>query len=113
MLMATAATPELIEDLEAAGPFGAGAPAPRFVLADQQIRFCKRVGASHLKLSFSDGTGPTIDAISFGAYDGPLGPAIEAHGGKRFHLAGRLEINTWGGKQRVQLRLEDAAPAEK
>jgi len=28
----------------------------------------------------------------------------------RFHLAGRLEINSWGGRQRPQLRLEDAAP---
>jgi single-stranded-DNA-specific exonuclease len=111
MLMTTAATVELIESLEAAGPFGAGAPAPRFVFPDQQIRFCKRVGASHLKLSFSDGTGTTIDAIAFGAFDGPLGPAIESHGGKRFHLAGRLEVNSWGGRQRVQLRLEDAAAA--
>ena len=31
-------------------------------------------------------------------------------GGARFHLAGRIEINEWGGKKRVQLRLEDAAP---
>jgi single-stranded-DNA-specific exonuclease len=34
-----------------------------------------------------------------------------AHGGARFHLAGRLDINSWGGRQTVQLRLEDAAPA--
>jgi single-stranded-DNA-specific exonuclease len=111
VLMGGAATVELIEQIEAVGPFGAGAPAPRFAFADQQIRFAKRVGASHLKLSFSDGAGAVIDAIAFGAYDGPMGPAIEAHGGKRFHLAGRLELNTWGGRTRVQLRLEDAAPA--
>jgi len=109
MLMDTAATVELIEQIEQAGPFGAGAPAPRFAFANQRIRFCKRVGANHLKVSFCDvGTTP-IDAISFGAFDGPLGPAIEQHGGMRFHLAGRLEINTWGGRSRVQLRLEDAA----
>ena len=29
----------------------------------------------------------------------------------RFHLAGRLEVNTWQGRQSAQLRLEDAAPA--
>ncbi|MFT6299727.1 MAG: single-stranded-DNA-specific exonuclease, partial [Yoonia sp.] len=32
-------------------------------------------------------------------------------GGARFNLAGRLEINTWQGRQSPQLRLEDAAPA--
>lgn len=107
-LMPGAATPELVEQLEEAGPFGAGAAAPRFVFPDVQIGFAKRVGSSHLKLSFGDGIGARIDAICFGAFDGPLGPALEQHGGARFHLAGRLEINEWGGRRSVQLRLEDA-----
>ncbi|WP_439123268.1 single-stranded-DNA-specific exonuclease RecJ [Marivita sp.] len=110
-LMPGAATPELVEQLEEAGPFGAGAAAPRFVFPDVQIGFAKRVGSSHLKLSFGDGLGARIDAICFGAFDGRLGPALEQHGGARFHLAGRLEINEWGGRRSVQLRLEDAAEA--
>ena len=113
VLMTGAATAELIQQIEAAGPFGAGAPAPCFVFPDQIIRFSKRVSAAHLKFRFSDGAGAPVEAIAFGAYDGPLGPAIEEDGGSRFHLAGRLEINSWGGKNRVQLRLEDAALAPK
>ena len=112
ILMPGAATIELIERLEQAGPFGAGAPAPRFAFPDVAIGFRKRVGESHLKLSFGDGMGAKIDAICFGAFDGPLGPALEDHGGARFHLAGRLEINHWQGRQTVQLRLEDAARAD-
>ena len=111
VLMGSAATPELIDQFEAAGPFGAGASAPRFVFPAQTIRYTKRVGAAHLKFSFSDAGGAPVEAIAFGAYDGPLGPAIVEDGGARFHLAGRLEINSWGGKNRVQLRLDDAAPA--
>src|SRR6056297_783921 len=110
-LMPGAATPELVDLLENAGPFGAGAAAPRFVFPDTQIGFAKRVGSAHLKISFGDGIGARIDAICFGAFDGPLGPALENHGGARFHLAGRLEINEWGGRRTVQLRLEDAAPS--
>ncbi len=111
LLMPAAATVELAELIEQAGPFGAGAPGPRYVFADMQIRFAKRVGESHLKISFGDGSGVKLDAIAFGAFDGPLGPALENHGGARFHLAGRLDINSWRGRQSVQLRLEDAAPA--
>ena len=111
MLMPAAATVELAQQVEQAGPFGAGAPAPRYAFADMQIRFAKRVGESHLKISFGDGNNTKMDAIAFGAFDGPLGPALENHGGARFHLAGRLDINTWRGRQSVQLRLEDAAPA--
>ncbi|WP_343079685.1 single-stranded-DNA-specific exonuclease RecJ [Ostreiculturibacter nitratireducens] len=111
LLMPGAATPELIEEIEKAGPFGQGAPAPRFAFPTMGITHARRVGESHLRLTFSDGMAAGIDAISFGAFDGPIGPALEAHGGNRFHLAGRLEINRWGGRSRVQLRLEDAARA--
>lgn len=111
ILMPGAATVELVKQIEQAGPFGAGAPAPRFAFPDVQILFAKQVGANHLKVTFGDGLGARIDAISFGAMDGPLGPLLTNHKGARFHLAGRLEINTWQGRQSVQLRLEDAAPA--
>jgi single-stranded-DNA-specific exonuclease len=111
ILMPAAANVDLVEQIERAGPYGAGAPGPRYVFADAQIGFAKRVGESHLKINFSDGLGNKIDAIAFGAYDSAVGPALEGHGGARFHLAGRLEINTWRGRQSVQLRLEDAARA--
>ncbi len=111
LLMPGAATVELTEMIEQAGPFGAAAPAPRYVFADMQILFAKRVGESHLKISFGDGLGGRMDAIAFGAFDGPMGPAFESHGGARFHLAGRLDINDWRGRRSVQLRLEDAARA--
>ena len=111
LLMPGAATVELIQQLEQAGPFGASAPAPRFAFADVEINFAKRIGDNHLKITFGDGLGARIEAIAFGVYDQPMGQALSNHGGARFHLAGRLEINTWGGRARVQLRLEDASPA--
>ena len=111
MLMPGAATLDLVEQIEAAGPFGAGAPGPRYVFPDCQISYARQLGGNHLKLRFGDGLGASLEAIAFGAFDGPLGAALTGHGGARFHLAGRLDINTWGGRRSVQLRLEDAAPA--
>lgn len=109
LLMPGAASPALIEDIDRAGPFGQGAPAPRFAFPSVAITQCRRIGESHLKISFSDGSSPTIDGIAFGAFDGPLGPFVEAHGGLRMHLAGKLELNHWNGRTRVQMRLDDAA----
>ncbi|PZX13732.1 single-stranded-DNA-specific exonuclease [Palleronia aestuarii] len=111
LLMASAASPEIVEEIERAGPFGMGAPAPRFAIARCRITSARRVGERHLKLSVTDGSGPTLDAIAFGAFDSDLGNALENHGGDRFHLAGRLELNHWRGRSRAQLRLEDAARA--
>jgi single-stranded-DNA-specific exonuclease len=111
-LMPGAASVALIEQIEQAGPYGSGAPAPRYALPGMQIKFAKRVGETHLKLTVSDGMGATLDAIAFGAFESDLGPRLSAQSGERFHLAGQLEINTWNGRQSVQLRLQDAAAVE-
>ena len=109
VLMPSAATIELVETMEKAGPFGAAAPAPRFAFADVVITFAKQVGQKHLKVMFGDGLGRQIDAIAFDIVDSPLGRTIMQHDGRRFHLVGRLELNEWRGRRLVQLRLEDAA----
>lgn len=111
VLMPGAASVELVEQLEDAGPFGASSPAPRFAFPEMALSYTRTVGQSHLKFAFSDGTGPRLEGIAFGAFDTGLGQILSNHNGARFNLAGRLELNSWGGRTSVQLRLEDAAPA--
>ena len=107
LLLPSAATLELVELLNSAGPYGPGAKAPTFVFANMQITFFKRIGTSHLRIKFSDNTG-SLDAICFNAFDNEIGPALENHGGRSLHLCGKLDINQWRGQRSVQLRLEDA-----
>lgn len=109
-LMPGAATVELVNQIEAAGPFGQSAPAPRFAFPDMQILHVRQVGSGHLKLTFGDGLGAKMEALAFDGWTSPLGEALGKSRGARFHLAGRLNINHWGGRQSVELRLEDAAP---
>ncbi|GAB4263803.1 MAG: single-stranded-DNA-specific exonuclease RecJ [Pararhodobacter sp.] len=111
VLMPGAVTIGLIESLERAGPYGQAAPAPRFAFPGMTVLDARRVGANHLKLRFGDLGGPQLEAIAFGAFDTALGPAIEGAGRATLHLAGRVEINSFGGRNRVQLRLDDAAMA--
>ncbi|MBW7920932.1 MAG: single-stranded-DNA-specific exonuclease RecJ [Rubellimicrobium sp.] len=108
-LMARGASMALVESLAAAGPFGAGAPAPRFALPDLRVAFARTVGSDHLKLALEDDTGARLDAIAFGAAASPLADLLRP--GARIHAAGMLETNHWQGRSTVQLRLEDAAGA--
>ena len=103
-----AITIELLEQLETAGPFGAGAPGPKFAIPFMRITFAKRAGESHLRLRLVDDSGASIDAIAFGAFKSDLGKTLENHKGQIFHVAGRLEIDTWNGRMRPKLNLEDA-----
>ncbi len=108
LLANAAATPELLEQLEKAGPFGQEAPAPRIAFASQRITFAKRAGETHLRLTLSDGTAK-LDAILFRAFETPIGPALESRNGQSFHFAGRLELDEWQGRRRAKLRIEDVA----
>ncbi len=111
LLFPAAATPDLVERLESAGPFGQGAPAPRFAFPSLRVVDAREVGKGHLRLRLAGMEGPQLEAIAFGAYESALGRAMRQAGPGRVHVAGRLEINRFGGRTRVQLRLDDAAPA--
>ncbi|MCC6305226.1 MAG: single-stranded-DNA-specific exonuclease RecJ [Rhodobacteraceae bacterium] len=107
LLLPEAAAPALVLALDAAGPFGAAAPAPRFAVPAQPLAFLRRLGETHLRLAV--GAGERREAGAFGAFAGPLGPALEARLGRPVHLAGRLAISRWGGRERAELHLDDAA----
>lgn len=112
MIETAAATPELFRQIEDAGPYGQAAPAPRFVFADQVIDSASTMGDSHLRLRFRSPGSPAFEAVAWGAMNGPLGPALIGAKGRRFHLAGKLELSTWGGRERLRLRLDDAAQVD-
>jgi single-stranded-DNA-specific exonuclease len=101
---------EMFRQIEDAGPFGQAAPAPRFAFADMLIDSAATMGDSHLRLDFRSPGSPPMQAVAWGAMNTALGPALLGAKGRRFHLAGKLEISTWGGRERLRLRLDDAAP---
>jgi single-stranded-DNA-specific exonuclease len=104
-----AATLELAEALAAAGPYGAGSPAPRLAVPEARVAGLRRVGEGHLAFTLTDGGGGRLEAIAFRAAESPLGALIAGAAGAPLHLAGRLERDDWGGRRRVKLHVEDAA----
>lgn len=109
VLMPSAVSVELVEQIESAGPFGASAPAPRFAFPAMRIQSVRRMGEAHMRVRFGEVGGSMLDAVAFGAFESDLGHFVSASQGQSLHLAGRIEINHWQGRRNVQLRLEDAA----
>ncbi len=101
----------LAQEIAQAGPFGAGNPEPLLGLADLRVAFADVVGGAHVKLRLAGGGGSLVDAIAFRAVGTPLGEGLLASRGRTIHTAGRLRLNDWNGRTRVQLEVEDAAPA--
>ena len=108
-LAASGASPKLVRSIEAAGPFGSGNPEPMFALARHRLTDVFPVGADHLRLRATAGDGSTIDAIAFRAAGKPLGQGLSQSRGKLVHLVGALSINRYGGREKAEMRVVDAA----
>ncbi len=67
-----------------------------------------RLGA-HLRLRFKAPDGSSAGAIAFRVQEQPLGEALQARRGREVHAVGSLQVDRWGGRERVDLRLVDIA----
>jgi single-stranded-DNA-specific exonuclease len=106
-------TPELVETLEAAGPYGVGWPAPRVAVGPVRIVKADIVGKDHLRLIASGQDGRSFKAIAFRAAETEMAQTLlHRSSGRRFHLAGRVRLDDWGSRPAAELQLEDAAFAD-
>lgn len=103
------ATVDLIEVLKQVGPFGAGNPEPRFVIASARVMAPRVVGQGHVSCQLAGRSGGRLKAIAFRAADSELGRALTAGDGTTMHLAGSLKIDNWQGNTNAQLFIDDAA----
>jgi single-stranded-DNA-specific exonuclease len=93
------------------GPYGVGNPEPRFVFPSVRVAKADIVGEKHVRCFLSDPRGARLNGIAFRAVDTPIGRLLLDTAGASVHLAGRLRADEWRGAARVQLQIEDVAPA--
>ncbi|MGN6102445.1 MAG: single-stranded-DNA-specific exonuclease RecJ [Devosia sp.] len=110
-LTARGATPELVADIERAGPFGSGNPTPIFAFPAHRARYPDIVGAGgHVRFTLASPDGARLKAIAFRAASTPVGEALMAADGEApLHIAGTLSLDNWQGRPEVQLRVSDVA----
>ena len=99
----------LLDLIERAGPYGQGNPAPRFAFPATRIKFAKIVGENHVRCTLEAGDGSRLDAIAFRAAGQPLGDLLLSGGASPLHIVGTLKRDTWGGREKIDLTIEDAA----
>ncbi len=112
-LTASGATLELMHLIERAGPYGQGNAQPRFAFPAHRIKFAKVVGDAHIRVLLEGGDGGRLEAIAFRAKGQPLGDLLLSAGGLPLHVAGHLRRDTWGGREKIELQIDDAADPRK
>ena len=106
-------TPELVETLERAGPFGVGWPGPRVAVGPIRVLKADIVGKDHVRVIALGNDGTSFKAVAFRAAESELGQAL-LHGSRdrALWLAGRAKIDDWASKRQAELHIEDAAWAD-
>ncbi|HXF52871.1 MAG TPA: single-stranded-DNA-specific exonuclease RecJ, partial [Hyphomicrobiaceae bacterium] len=100
---------ELVDLLERAGPYGQGNPQPRFAFPAHRVRYAKLVSDAHVRCVLEASDGSKLDAVAFRAAGQPLGELLLANSGMPIHIAGSLKRDSWGGRQKIELLIDDAA----
>lgn len=112
-LSAGGMTEQLFHILEKAGPYGAGHEAPLLALPAHKLVDVREVGRGHISATLSDISGKRLKAIAFRAAGTPLGDFLFNNRMNSIHLVGNLSINYWNGNVTPQLRIVDAASANR
>ncbi len=108
-LVASGATRELMDLIERVSPFGQGNSEARFALPAHRVKFGKIIAEAHVRVILEGGDGSRLDGVAFRAAGQPLGDLLMSAGGMPLHVAGHLRRDTWGGRERIELQIEDAA----
>ncbi len=106
-----AATQELVNMIERAGPFGAGNALPRFAFTGVRVDYAKPVGEGHVRCTLVGQQRGRLEAIAFRAGGTALGPALLDPAKPILHVAGALRIERYNGRESVRLQIDDAASA--
>jgi single-stranded-DNA-specific exonuclease len=106
-----AATQELVNMIERAGPFGAGNALPRFALTGVRVDYAQPVGEGHVRCTLVGQQRGRLEAIAFRAGGTALGPALLDPAKPILHVAGALRIDRYNGRESVRLQIDDAASA--
>ena len=102
----------LCDALDAAGPYGAGWPAPRVAAGPARLLRPGIVGNGHVRAVAIGDDGKSFKLIAFRAAETELGQAmLSSPADQRWWLAGTIKRDDWNGGNAAEMHLEDASPA--
>ncbi|HCB77130.1 MAG TPA: hypothetical protein DEP91_13350 [Sphingomonas bacterium] len=104
---------DLVDAMEAGGPYGMGWPSPRVAAGPVRVIRADRVGNGHVRAIVAGEDGRSLKAMAFRMADTDLGAALlGAPPHRRLWLAGRAKRDDWSGRAVAELHVEDAAWAD-
>jgi single-stranded-DNA-specific exonuclease len=105
-------TTEIAKALLQCAPYGMGNREPRFIITHAKIIESSVVGENHVRCILGDGSPNAnsktrLKGIAFRHLDTKLGKELMSGYGHVLHIAGRIKLDSWQGRERADLLIED------
>jgi len=88
-------------------PFGSGNNEPKFLIENLKVINSNVVGNSHIKSLLSGKDGSVFNSFAPNAKDTPLEALLDKKNKRMINIAGKMSLNEWKGKKKVEFTIED------
>ena len=96
-------------EIDQLSPFGSGNNEPRFVIEGIKIISSNFISEKHIKTILIGKDGTTFNSIAFNAKNSSMEPFLTKKNKKFFNIAGKMKLNEWKGKRRIEFVIDDIA----
>ena len=107
MIAPSALNEKFYNEIECLSPFGSGNSEPKFVIENLKVISSSIVGKKHIKSLLCGKDGSVFTSIAFNAIDTNFESILDKKYKKRFHVAGKMKLNEWRGKNNIEFLIED------
>ena len=103
---------DFFNEINILAPFGSGNNEPKFVIENLNLINSQFVGFNHIKSILQGNDGTVFNAFTPNAKEGPLEPFLTKKNKKKINIAGKMKLNEWQGKRKIEFIIEDIAIGE-
>ena len=112
-LDATIAPSALNEDfyneINCLAPFGPGNNEPKFVIENIKVLSSQIIKEKHIQSTLVGKDGSVFKGFAWNAINTTLEKYLEKKGNKLINIAGKMRLNEWGGKRKIDFMIEDVS----
>ena len=98
---------EFFKEINCLAPFGSGNNEPKFVIENIKVVSSSTVGNNHIKSTLIGKDGSIFNGFAWNAKNTPLEPFLNKKNKKIINIAGKMRLNEWRGKKKIEFMIED------
>tara|TARA_B100000029_G_C17599646_1_gene965336 strand:- start:697 stop:2445 length:1749 start_codon:yes stop_codon:yes gene_type:complete len=103
----SAVNEKFYDEVNYLAPFGSGNNEPKFAIENIKVISSKIVSNNHIKSVLSGKDGSIFGAFTWNGVSSPLESFLIKNNKKLINIAGKMRLNEWKGKKKVEFIIED------